>query len=99
MNTKEVIHNGKIYVFVTRGRSKPFSNEEIELYLGTKLEQLDTSLPKKEAWEGIPDVKQRKAMFVSDLRLGIDFCIKKYGASREEIIAEAQRIAPFVRVD
>ena len=98
-NTKEVTHNGQRVVFVTRGRAKPFTTEEAEEFLGTKLERLEENIDRiaevqKLGWTGVPDDRQRKVMFLKDMKFGIEYCINKYGATKEELIAEAQRIAP-----
>jgi len=100
-NTKEVTHNGQRVIFVTRGKAKPFTTEEAEEFLGTKLERIadpfQGMVPKESAWAGIPDTKQRKIMFIKDMKFGIDYCISKYGATREELIAEAERILPYFK--
>ena len=99
-NTKEVTHNGQRVIFVTRGKSKPFTTEEAEEFLGTKLERLEENIDRipeaqKAKWAGIPDTRERKIMFIKDMKFGLDYCVGKYGATREELIAEAQRISPF----
>lgn len=78
------------FVFVTRGKSKPFSKEEIDDFFELKSDR-------EKRWAGIPDTKPRKIMFLKDLKMGVDFCVGKYGATKEEIVAEAQRIAPFFK--
>jgi hypothetical protein len=83
------------FVFVTRGRSKSFDQNEIDEFFSNTAEVEATEA--KPSFK-IPDTKQRKAMFLSDLRLGIKHCVSKYGATQEEIIAEANRIAPYQRL-
>jgi hypothetical protein len=77
------------FVFVTRGKAKPFSDEEIKAFFD------DVTSPIEKRWAGIPDTKARKVMFMKDLKMGMDFCVGKYAATKEEILAEAQRIAPY----
>lgn len=89
----------KTYVFVTRGRSKPFSTEEAVSYLQEKGETPEPFSEKaKEVEEksefSVPDSRHRRNLFMQDLQQGIDFCVKKYGVGADAIIAEARRIAP-----
>ena len=50
-----------------------------------------------QSWS-VPENKQRRHIFMRDLRAGIDFCKEKYGVSEAEIIAEAKRIAPHYNI-
>lgn len=87
----EVSRNGKQFVFVVRGRSKPFTDEEIEEFFKAQKGE-------EKRWAGIPEDRQRKIMFMKDIKMGLDYCVGKYGATKEEIMAEAQRIAPYYRM-
>lgn len=95
---------GQQYIFVTRGRAKPFTPEEAIKYLqdreGTKeelkdlitiTEEVQVELPTSD-WR-IPDDKMRRHIFRTDLQSGVDFCVKKYGQPEEVIKAEARRLA------
>lgn len=94
MNAKEIKVKGITYVFVTRDDEKPITQKEIQefLYGEYLLEE------EQEVKQFIPDDKTRKRLFLKDLKLGVDFCVKKYGVTRAEVIAEAKRIAPHVKV-
>lgn len=91
-NSVEVTHDNKTYVFVTRGRSKKFSSNEIAEYFqeGTIVKPLDV-------WH-IPDNRQRCVMFMRDLQVGLQFCSEKYNVSQDDIIREAKRIAPHMNM-
>lgn len=96
-NGLEIESGGTMYVFVTRGRSKPFTLEEAMEYLDDLGRDSEAEEVKQDVseWE-IPDDKGRKIMFLRDLNMGLEFCMNKYGVSKEQIIAEAQRIAPHL---
>jgi hypothetical protein len=88
MNYKEVEHDNKQYVFVTRTDGKPISKEEIEEFLN-----------KDKPDQGfIPNTKQRRQMFQWDLKEGMAHCVKKYGKTKEEITVEAKRLWPNHRM-
>ena len=95
-NILTVESDGKQFVFVTRGKSQPFTLEEARAYLG-RVETIKDIVEEEAepAWQ-IPDDRQRRLMFMKDLGLGVDFCVKKYGVSKETIIDEARRIAPHL---
>lgn len=42
-------------------------------------------------WQ-IPDSRDRRRIFFEDLKLGRDFCIAKYGVSKQDIDREAERL-------
>jgi hypothetical protein len=96
-NSIEVVKGNKIYVFITRDESEPFSSSEIADYFLNRSDFDEARKMQKETWE-VPDIKHRKIMFVSDLKLGLKFCASKYGVSEEDIIRECRRIAPHVRI-
>jgi hypothetical protein len=88
---------GETFVFVTRGRANPFTNEEVTEYL-EQLEKFrtfplggkDTPKPLKIRDELIP-------MFLKDMRqFGVKHCVGKYGGTSEQIVAEAARVAPYM---
>lgn len=89
--TKEIIHKDKTYCFVTKGNQK-ITEEEIAEYFGGDTELKEPTPP----WS-VPD--NLRKMFLSDLRLGVKFCVKKYQASPEAVMSEARRIAPEVNLD
>ena len=91
-NSKEVIRGDKIYVFVTRGRSKKFSEREIASYFEEEIQENST-----EEWQ-IPNNRQRQIMFMRDLKKGLDWCATKYVRPAEDIVREARRLAPHVRI-
>ena len=98
-----IIENNKTqYIFVTRGRSKPFSYAEAIEYFEAKNLIKDVVVgPATESVEiandwNIPNNRQRKVMFLKDLNMGVDFCAKKYGVSKEKIVDEAKRVAPHL---
>jgi len=93
----EIEAGGTRYVFVTRGRSKPFTLEEAKEYLDDLGRDNDIEETKKDdtPWQ-IPDDRRRKIMFLKDLNMGMEFCTNKYGVTEEQIVAEAQRIAPHL---
>lgn len=93
--TKEISHQGKQYCFVTKGNQK-ITEEEIAEYLATTTLEVPEMRPAAELWS-IPEGLRK--MFLSDLRLGIKFCTKKYCATSDQIMAEARRIAPEVNLD
>ncbi len=43
--------------------------------------------------------KERRNIFANDLKVGIDFCVTKYGATKEQIRAEAVRLFPGIKVE
>lgn len=89
MNVREIDKNGKKYVFVTRGRSKAFSDEEIEEFFGASGDKTT---------HFIPDDRGRRRLFLKDLVNGATFCSRKYGVTTEEVIVEAKRLAPHMIV-
>lgn len=103
-NEFEIKWGGRQFIFVTRGRSKPFTAEEAIEYLQSRpLEFPDNPIvpvedavfeetTNEEAWQ-IPDSKSRRYMFHKDLQRGLPFCVEKYGQSEEAIRAEAKRLA------
>lgn len=106
--TKEIMHKGKQVVFVTRGRSKPFTHEECEEYLQCKVDELELTPVSnavkvgieqakrndfvKAPWTGVGNERHHKTIFIHDIRMGLKFCAEKYATSELNIIAEAQRL-------
>ena len=91
-NTKIVDQGALRFVFVTRGRSKPFTDDEVGDFFDMSVSAVPE--PEVEPWK-VPDTRQRSIQFLNDLKRGVAFCVKKYGKTQEQIIAEANRIAPF----
>jgi len=97
--TLDVEVNGVNYIFVTRGRSKSFTLEEAAEYLKS-LDKVCEDIPVEivkptKTWQ-IPNNRQRKIMFLRDIQSGLEFCAQKYGVCEEDIVKEAQRIAPHL---
>lgn len=92
--TKEVAHQGKQYCFVTKGNQK-VTDEEIAEYFAS-LGGEPEARPAAELWTVSENLRK---MFLSDLRLGVKFCTRKYSATPEQIMAEARRIAPEINLD
>lgn len=91
--------DGATFIFVTREGTEPFTLEEAYRHLGerTKLSFPDRPIvPQKDlevsCWQ-IPDDKMRRHIFRQDLKSGVDFCVQKYGQSKETILAEARRLS------
>jgi hypothetical protein len=99
--TKVVNHQGKQYHFVTRANAKPISDEEVKLYFDTNqykdVAEGSVGVSAEKPKLVIPDTL--KKIFLSDLRIGLTFCCKKYGASEQEILDEARRLAPEINLD
>lgn len=100
-NTTEKTIDGTRFIFVTRGRSKAFTDEEVSFFLNDMLSNgewpsdSETIVEDKFVLRG-----ELVPMFLKDMRqFGADFCAKKHGATVKQIIAEAQRIAPYLKVD
>ena len=54
---------------------------------------------KEKADWSLPDNRQTHRMFIKDIsQMGVEFCIKKYGTTKENIVAEARKIAPHINV-
>ena len=105
-NELEITFGATQYVFVTRGRSKPFTAMEATAYLTSKADVLLDTLVEKEAKVdvvelsktadrplNIPDSKEARHIFRKDLQNGLEFCTRKYGRSEEAITAEASRLS------
>lgn len=109
--------DGRIFVFVTRGKSAPFSSEEIAHFLSDTqvapekskaqvvAEELSAKLLANGQYEGVTPrplfavPKEREKLFLADLRCGIEFCTKKYGASEKDILNEARRVFPSLNLE
>lgn len=95
--TTKIDFDGQTYLFVTRGNE--FSDDEIMKYFKNKQhERAPTNHIRGVMQEperpkfSVPDTL--KQIFQTDLRFGLEFCAAKYGASKEDIIEEAKRLAP-----
>lgn len=77
------------FVFVTKGKAKPFTEEEMDMFI----EEVTSSVEKPKDFRIDESLHN---IFMRDLRYGIGFCCNKYGATSDEIIAEAKRIAPHM---
>jgi len=91
-NTKIVDQGAIRFVFVTRARAKPFNDDEVRDFFDMPASVIPE--PEVKPWK-IPDTRQRSIQFLNDLKRGVIYCVKKYGVTQEQIIAEANRIAPF----
>lgn len=90
-----VAKDGAIFVFVTRGRSKPFSIEEMEDFIDNKYER-PTHMPDEtnETFE-----PTNLNIFLQDLKLGFPFCSRKYGVSEAVIRTTAAKVLPHMNLD
>lgn len=96
--------NGKEYVFVTRGKSAPFSAEEINNYM--KEVAKDVTLPVEAVQVEPKQAVARKLtigdhlenIFLADLKTGLEFCKSKYGVDENEIVSEAARVFPSLNL-
>jgi len=88
MNAQEVNINGKTYVFVSRGI--PISKEEISEFFNSN--------SNVEVKQFIPDNRDRKRIFLKDLKNGAKWCASKYGVTQSDVIEEAKRLAPHLKV-
>lgn len=93
--TKKV--GNETFVFITRGRSKPFDDAEVNEYLKQRLKDF-SSFPVEITEK--PPLRIRdelRQMFLKDMRqFGVQHCAGKYGGTSKEIIAEAARVAPYM---
>lgn len=92
-NVRVVDRNNREYVFVTRGRSKPFSDEEVEQYFGDDVEEVD------ETDTGFRVEGHLRRIFAQDLQFGLKHCSQKYGISEGEVLREANRLFPQQNLD
>lgn len=84
------------FVFITRGKSKPFSEDEVTEYLKQRLEDFQT-FPIGVAPPPLKIRDELISMFLKDMRqFGVQHCVGKYGGTSKEIIAEAARVAPYM---
>lgn len=97
-NITTVTIKGETHHFVTRGRSKPFSVEEIEEYKGVKLERLADPIQREQPKQFRVEGHLRR-IFAQDLKLGLAFCAQKYGASQDAVLEEAKRLFPTQNID
>ena len=91
-NTVEKMVDGVKYVFVTKGKSKPFSMTEMNQYFNEtkRAAEANHAVPFR-----IRD--ELRIMFLKDMRqFGTNHCMSKYGGTLEQITVEAARIAPYI---
>lgn len=101
-NAYEVVAGNRTYVFVTRGKSKPFGADEAVTYINNKefveanpqtkilIETKDEPETPKE-WR-VGDSKDARNIFLADLKTGEKFCCVKYGVKTSQIVEEAKRL-------
>lgn len=70
------------------------SNRAIEA--GKKMEEQRKRQRLSEPKQSFTVPKHLYKEFVFDLYSGVDFCARKYGASANDILSEAKRIAPHI---
>ena len=87
-NSKEVEHNGKVFVFVRKGNAE-VTQEFINEYFSSMENK------KKQCKMSVPDNK----MFAQDLRSGLNFCAQKYGVDRETVLSEAKKRFPHLNMN
>ena len=115
-NTTEYVNgHGVKYVFVTRGKSAPFTKEEILSYVAKEeaavhkapsvsqqliddLIGVEEEKPSIVSWPFVVP-KVRENIFLADLKLGLKFCVKKYGALEADVISEAKRVFPSLNLE
>ena len=83
-----------VFVFVTRGRSKSFSIEEMEDFIENRYERTTDMSETGKAFE-----PTNMNIFMQDLKLGLNFCVSKYGVSKEDILATAKALLPHANLD
>lgn len=83
--------DNKEYRFVTRGRSKPFTPDEISQFL-----ESETEAPTSEEFTVSGTLRR---IFAQDLRSGLNFCSMKYGVPEASIMKEATRLFPSQNID
>lgn len=94
----EITWGNDKFIFVSQGKSKGITPEEAIEYLRTRI---PVDSPKAETkavlWQ-LPEDKQRRMVFLMDIKSGMDFAAKKYGVSRADILREVKRIAPHMNL-
>ena len=83
-NIETIERDGSFHHFVTRGKSKPFTSEEILGFF-----EGDTSSEDVFKVEG-----GLRRIFAQDLKLGLKHCSAKYGAPEDAVFKEAERLFP-----
>lgn len=101
-NTVEKTVDGVKFVFVTRGRSKPFDRTEMKEYFNARKSPdtwpVDVDCESVAAPFKIRD--ELRLMFLKDMRqYGVKHCMNKYGGTSEQITSEATRVAPYMNRD
>lgn len=89
--SKRVRHNN-VYYFIGR---KNLSAEEMDTLIA---EIANDELKALEEANPFTIPKERRNIFANDLKNGLDFCTAKYGVAKEQIIKEAQRLFPGIRL-
>jgi len=85
---KSVDVGSHTYHFVTRGRSKPFTDDEVNQFLD---EMLGLEAEEDSTFTVSGPLRR---IFAQDLKLGLEHCSLKYGASQTAIMKEAKRLFP-----
>lgn len=88
---RTVTEGTNTYHFISRGRSKEFTDEEVSAYM-------HDLHPKAEKKEFRVEGTLRK-IFAQDLRFGLKHCCQKYGATKEQLLEEAKRLFPQMNID
>jgi hypothetical protein len=105
--------DGTSFVFVTRGKSEPFTNQEIQDFLARNritrpIEAVDERL--KQLMDDKPTVIEEPTntwrlsnglgkVFLADLKCGLEFCKSKYAVTDADIISEANRLFPSLNLE
>lgn len=80
--------------FVTRGRAKAISKEEMQEYCVAN--GLAVSFTDEEEADWAP---ANKKVFLIDLKFGLEFCSSKYGVSHDTILNHVRAIAPHLNTN
>lgn len=88
-NISDVERDGVLYKFVTRGRAKKFSQEEIKEFFSINAENENNYI--------VPI--HLKRIFAMDLRRGTKFCAQKYGCTEKEVLKNAELLLPGRNLD
>ena len=75
--------------FITRGRAKAMSQEEIQEYCIDN--GLTMAFTDKEDW-----APSNNKIFLIDLKFGLEFCSNKYGVSEDTILSYVRNVAPHM---
>lgn len=107
-NTRIVANEGKEYVFVAKGNQKITDNDIKAFFNGNSNKDCEKDGRKEERAEVAAHAADKpkfsirdelKKIFLTDLKFGLEFCCRKYGATENEIIREARRLAPEINIE